>query len=471
MSSLARSRSLRKPNAPTQPTTATTGPSDADRHASPSRLPTRPHTRTTSSATTTSGAKPTRPLVRSASTRQPVVEQQTKSRYPPSTTTTRPTPTTTTRPTSSGGGASARRAAPTAGHTRAKSTTTTSATNLSSNTVLRPPSQGTTTRTAHARNVSTDRAVKPTTRSASREGASKPPTQTATRTQATSQTTSRAQPKLRPQFSTLQQHYSPAKSRDPKPLTATYLAPPSPSKLPANVQASAETSKLQAELLQLHLLHRDAAKVDAQWRASAKEKLGERFAKLGDAADKVAEKEKEGLERENVLALRKWANEGGLDSKIQGLDTVMNGLWTLTERGGRYARVVRRFERWMDQIFEIEQSRKDGTYFTQDDQSLFVGEIDTAWKEDCSEIIRRLDGWRRQLREIGEPDEDSDTEKSSLTRMLQGSRTLIHDMLAELNLMEEIETEALTREDAWIEKMNRENDDDTPKAGALWRVI
>lgn len=237
------------------------------------------------------------------------------------------------------------------------------------------------------------------------------------------------------------------------------------------MQASAETSKLQAELLQLHLLHRDAAKVSEQWRASAKEKLGARFAKLGEEANEVAEVEREGLERENVLALRRWAIEGGLEGKIQGLDAVISGLWALTERGGRYARVVRRFERWMDQISEIEQARRDGTYFLQGDQGMFVGELDVAWKEDCPELTRRLDGWSRQLREIGHPARDDEGERSSLERILEGSRALVHGMLDELSLMEEMEMEALAREDAWIERMNREDEDDTPKAGALWRVV
>ena len=282
--------------------------------------------------------------------------------------------------------------------------------------------------------------------------------------------------RLRPAFSTLQQHYSPAKSRDPKPLTSTYLAPPSPSKLPANVAASAETSRLQAELLQLHLVHRDAAAVDSQWRASAREKLGDRFARLGDAAAEVAGMEREGLERENVLALRSWASGGGLEEKIQALDAVVNGLWALSDPGGRYARVVRRFERWMDQLFELEQARRDGRCLSQEGggQALFVGELDASWKDDCSGMLRRLDGWRRQLREMGEPpDDDGVTGKSSLSRMLEGSRALVHDMLTELHLMEEIEEEALAREDRWIERTNREDDDgnDTPRAGAIWRAV
>ncbi|KAK7422865.1 hypothetical protein QQZ08_009314 [Neonectria magnoliae] len=281
-----------------------------------------------------------------------------------------------------------------------------------------------------------------------------------------------AQPRLRPAFSTLQQHYSPAKSAAPKPLTSTFLAPPSPSKLPANVAASAETSRLQAELLQLHLLHQDAAVVDAEWRSSARQKLGARFAQVSADGTQVDEREKAEIERENVLALRSWAVGGGLEDRIQTLDAVINGVWTLGEPGGRYARVIRRFERWVDRMCEIEDVRRGDGALLQEQDVLFISELDAAWKDECMGLIRRLDGMKRQLQELGQLPDEANEERSSLRRMMENSRTLIEGMLAELSLMEDIEREALAREDDWIEKMNRDEDaDDTPRAGAVWRVV
>ena len=56
--------------------------------------------------------------------------------------------------------------------------------------------------------------------------------------------------------------------------------------------------------------------------------------------------------------------------------------------------------------------------------------------------------------------------------MLEGSQALLHSLLEAVNLMQEIEQDALTQEEQWIEKMNKEEDiDDTPKAGAIWRVV
>ncbi|KAF7535778.1 hypothetical protein G7Z17_g13149 [Cylindrodendrum hubeiense] len=281
-----------------------------------------------------------------------------------------------------------------------------------------------------------------------------------------------AQPRLRPTFSTLQQHYSPAKSAAPKPLTATFLAPPSPSKLPANVAASAETSRLQTELLQLHLLHRDAATVDAEWKASAKHKLGERFSKLAAEGRQIDEREKAEVEKENVLALRSWAVGGGLEDRIQMLDAVINGAWTLGEPGGRYARVIRRFERWVDRMCEIEDARRGDGALLQEQDVLFIGELDAAWKDESTGLIRRLDGMKRQLEDLGQVPDEEDQEQSSLRRIMVDSRALVEGMLAELSLMEEIEREALAREDEWIERMNKDDDaNDTPGAGAIWRVV
>ncbi|KAK1838156.1 hypothetical protein CCHR01_19215 [Colletotrichum chrysophilum] len=59
--------------------------------------------------------------------------------------------------------------------------------------------------------------------------------------------------------------------------------------------------------------------------------------------------------------------------------------------------------------------------------------------------------------------------------MLDGCESLIKDMVGELAVMEEIEAAAVQRETEWIKKMNRQGDDggkrDTPRAGAVWRVI
>ncbi|RBA09124.1 hypothetical protein FPRO05_06261 [Fusarium proliferatum] len=456
MSTLQRSRSLRKPPSSTT-TTATANANANPPDGSPSRLPVKPLTR---SATTSSNARTLRNgtttgLSRATSVRQPakpVTSEPAKreTRYPPSTTTTRPRP--AVRPTSADGPTQITRKAPAPTHTRAKST----ATGLRNAPVLRPPSSG----SSASSTTTTTTTTRPTRSS----------------TTSTNEKLSGAAPRLRPAFSTLQQHYSPATSSAPKPLTSTFLAPPSPSKLPANVAASAETSRLQTELLQLHLLHRDAPTVDATWRASAQRKLGERFSELASASKQIDDQEKAEVERENILALRKWAVGGGLEERIQILDAAIAGLWALEEPGGRYARVVRRFERWVDRMCEIEEARRAGGALIQENDVLFIGELDSAWKDECAGLVRRLDTIKRQLDQLGDfagdDQEGEPKDQSSLHRMVEGSRELVQGMLTELAVMDDIERDAIAREDEWIERMNRDDElEDTPRAGAVWRAV
>ncbi|KAI0480859.1 hypothetical protein GGR56DRAFT_688202 [Xylariaceae sp. FL0804] len=274
----------------------------------------------------------------------------------------------------------------------------------------------------------------------------------------------------RPAFNTNQQHYSPAKSLAPKPLTSSYLAPPSPSKLPTNVAISAETSRLQTELLQLSLLHRDAAAVDAEWRESARVKLGARFdrAAVEDAA--LAQAERAGVEAHNVGALIRWGQDGGgqgLEGKVQALGQVLDGVWALSSDGARYQRVVRGFEAWAARAADILAAQRAGDAAAllggdNDDAVLFLSELDRDWTHDCAGLARKLDAWRRTLRELGGAEEQPESEPelqqppSGLARVLSGCRHLVEDMCAELALMEQIEADAARAELEWIERMNRE---------------
>ncbi|KAI0603038.1 hypothetical protein F4775DRAFT_531896 [Biscogniauxia sp. FL1348] len=451
---------------------------------------------TTTATTTTTAATTTKPrgLARAPSTRQ----------APPSTTISSsaassvPTRTasTTTRPRSSGGPPSVTSARERqTGHSRAKSTVT----SLTSATTLRPVStlSGSTSTSASTVTTSTSTPTATTTKPVTRSQ-----THSRTKSQPYSQsqlpsspkqnsTTTSAQPP-RPAFSTNQQHYSPAKNLAPKPLTSTFLAPPSPSKLPANVAISSETSRLQTELLQLSLLHRDATAVDAEWHASARQKLGARFARLAAADADVTKLEREGVEARNISALLRWgandsSNPGSskrrraLDEKVQLLDQVLSGVWSLGEPGGRYQRAVSAFEAWASRASAILAAQRSGDVdaLLSGDDVVFLSELDAgrAWKRDCAGLVRALEGWRDTLRDLGDADDEPDAVDagySGLARALRGARALVHDMLAELEVMARIEREATAAEEAWIESMNDElkaNDthqkDDVP----LWKML
>ncbi|KAH7037856.1 uncharacterized protein B0I36DRAFT_359495 [Microdochium trichocladiopsis] len=344
------------------------------------------------------------------------------------------------------------------------------------------------------------------------------------------------QQQQRPAFNTNQQHYSPLKSHAPKPLTATFLAPPSPSKLPANVAISAETSRLQTELLQLSLMHRDAAAVSAEWSASARSKLGARFEDVARESRQLTQLEQREAEGHNIAALLRWCDAdadadadgerlGGqamaLEDKIQTLDQVLGGIWSLSG-GEQYARLTREFEDWAEQVADILAAQRKGAaedLLDDSDEVLFVSELDTSgWKSDCPGLVRKLQSWRRMLRDLGrvpllsaaaspadaslgtreengrpaaataarpqrgagepskqhsrtqsqhharqqsqsqqqQPEQRQQQTLSSLERILADCETLVNDMLAELTLMEAIERDALQAENDWILRVNRD---------------
>ncbi|KAI0200430.1 hypothetical protein F4808DRAFT_159666 [Astrocystis sublimbata] len=583
---LSRTRSVRRPptNGTETPQGKPTGRSEA-RNVSPSRLPMRPPTTTTTSTTaprtrppsgTTSrqvsgGSTTTTTTTKAAASRlsgssngasaapKPVLGRAQSVRQAPSTTSRPPvttigrSATTTTRPTtrprSSEGTSST--IAPRErhmGHARAKSTVT----SLTAATTLRPlprknpspaPSSasststgtGTTTRTVSA---TSSRAPARTQTQHARipsQSQSQPQSQAKSQTQAQAQAQAKPQPTAppslaarRPAFNNNQQHYSPAKSHASKPLTATYLAPPSPSKQPVNVAITAETSRLQTELLQLSLLHREAHGVCASWHASAKTKLGARFEQLAAADQDLRALEREGTEARGIRDLIRWGEspaagspdegeDGGirrrrstrrrktdseaqrilpLDEKIQLLDQVLNGVWALGEPGGRYMRTVRAFEEWAVHVAEIRAAQQGGDIDgllargggggfgmsvaeggakgedeeeeEEEELGIFVSDLDAStWKRDHAGLVRILEGWRRTLAQLGDvaPDEngasnntdigDNGTHKplSGLARTLRGCRSLVRDMLAELTIMEEMEHDALTVEEDWMEQM------------------
>lgn len=177
----------------------------------------------------------------------------------------------------------------------------------------------------------------------------------------------------------------------------------------------------------------------------------------------------------NISALKFWAEGKDLEDMIQTLDTVLSGLWSLGEPGGRYVRVVRKFEKWVDtMVTAVEARRRAGGVgaLTKGDKVAFINELDPTWKDEVLSLVRKLDTWRRQLANLRDNVPVVEGQQSSLERILAGCHSQIQDMLAELDVMERIERDAISQEAAWIKRMNRDDDaGDTPKAGAIWRAL
>lgn len=204
----------------------------------------------------------------------------------------------------------------------------------------------------------------------------------------------------------------------------------------------------------------------------------------------LVDREVAAIEADNLAALHRWAGVGAtLDEKVRALDAAVSGVWGMSEPGGKYARAVRKFERWVERVMDLEEARENGTLGCllatsggrgstggSVEDALFVPELDPAWADDCAAMARKLENWQEQLDSTGsENDLGPQDRATSLGRMLEGARRLLVDMLAELAAMEEIRQAAVVREENWIEAMNRDEEEDKgdvrPRAGAVWRAV
>lgn len=174
--------------------------------------------------------------------------------------------------------------------------------------------------------------------------------------------------------------------------------------------------------------------------------------------------EEEEMGKRNAAALKQWAETWNLEDKTQALDEILGGVWNLGEKGGKYTRLVRKFEKWIFRTQAILDAREHNE---EDEDAVFVDELDGAWKDECLALSRKLEMWRDQLRKLGTPEEGS-----NLFIVVQGCSRLVADMLEELAVMTRIEQDAVRVETQWIKSMNEEiiEDEDRPSAGAIWRA-
>jgi hypothetical protein len=207
--------------------------------------------------------------------------------------------------------------------------------------------------------------------------------------------------------------------------------------------------------------------VTREWKASAKQKLGSKFQDVVARNDALVQLEVVETANVNAAALKRWRDDAsmgwGLDERIQALDEVVNGVCNLGEGDGKYARVVRKFERWLNRSQNTLASRENGI----EEDVVFLEGLGHLWTDECLNINRKLSSWNQILRNLGGLDKTS-----SLGRIVEGYRVLVVGMLEEMKVMSHIEKTFMEREKNWIKGLNDEESDDgdgTP-AGACWRA-
>lgn len=253
-------------------------------------------------------------------------------------------------------------------------------------------------------------------------------------------------PPSRPAFSTLQQHYSPAKSALPKPPVPPAKAT---STLPAHPDTAItfETAKQQAELLHLSLLHQASDTAQQQYTASARRKLRARHTALTRTFVEIQAAEHENQKLSNLAALAAWSHSpADLAEDLQTLGRMFRELAALSEPDSRYSELVTTFETWMHRAQHLLRRERRGT------ETDFLEPLPESWKHASVSISLRLRALQRELSLLPPPPTDQAKRSSSLGTLLRCCSNLSDGMAAELDVMTKLEREVLAREKRGIEE-------------------
>lgn len=248
----------------------------------------------------------------------------------------------------------------------------------------------------------------------------------------------------RPAFSTLQQHYTPRKVG--KALTSTFLHPSAPEVGPNTI--SADVASLQAELLQLHLLHEASARTNKEWELSAMENLRDHFNHATNLHKIMRAEEMQGLEERNLRALRDWTSgqtHCSLTEHIQILSGPLQELPSLVDSEGRFGRLIEQFETWIMWADEVSAARLLEAEMNRPSLES-VEALGDSWKAENAALTRKLTSYSSDLGRLTQP-----ASGSSIAIVVASCQQLVDGLLNELQIMRKIELDIVAREQTWVE--------------------
>ena len=247
----------------------------------------------------------------------------------------------------------------------------------------------------------------------------------------------------KPAFLAMQQRFGSKRSNLPN-LSTLSSQPANKDEIP-----SADVSHLQMELAQLHLLHRYALSVQAQWEESAKRSYARRFNTLHERHTELKEVSHQQQMLVNQLALVQWSHgRSGVQiaDKVQLLSHNISDIRDLLLPEGKYTRILEVFESWSVQALRVRGQRESIGRKLGRDLDVIEG-IGDGWKAEAMVLERELTYSARDLRSFGEVQSTS-----SLARILSLYRKLTDGLLEELDLIQSIENEIMSQETSWIER-------------------
>ncbi|KAF2275025.1 uncharacterized protein EI97DRAFT_459663 [Westerdykella ornata] len=247
----------------------------------------------------------------------------------------------------------------------------------------------------------------------------------------------------RPAFTTLQQHYTPRKVG--KAPTSTFLRPPAP-----DVEAHAiapEMAAVQAELLQLHLLHESADRTEKQWELNAKRKLHRRFDEVASLHRVMRESELKTQEQQNLQALTEWSashSSCSFAEHIQILSGPLQELPLLLHPGGRFERLVSGFQHWVTRVEAIWEAREKDSPSAPGSLTS-VEALGDSWRADNASLTRKLTSFQRDLARLAKPPPES-----SIASIVSACSQLVEGVLEELVIMQKIQEDIVKAEQEWV---------------------
>jgi hypothetical protein len=198
-------------------------------------------------------------------------------------------------------------------------------------------------------------------------------------------------------------------------------------------------------LLQLHLLHEDAAEVSKNWELSAKRKLRSKFDEVASIYQVMLEHERSGQEQKNLQALLEWTGDktsASLVEHIQALSGPLHELPSLVQIGGRFQRLLGAFEQWMSWVEEVRSARQSQTECGQRP----IEGLGDAWKAENAALMRKLTSFSRDLSGLSQP-----VAGSSIASIVSSCEALLDGLLKELRVMQGIEADVVSKEEEWVE--------------------
>lgn len=198
-----------------------------------------------------------------------------------------------------------------------------------------------------------------------------------------------------------------------------------------------------------------------------------KFEEVASLYQVMLDSERTAQEQKNLQSLLEWSASGssaGLVEYIQVLSEPLHELPSLVESGGRLQRLVKDFEHWSSWVQEIRSARQ-GPHGAKAALGTIEG-LGDSWKAENAALIRKLTAFARDLDRLALP-----TPGSSIACIVEASKAILHGILDELQTMQKIETEVVSREKDWVEDRLRliardvgTHFVDTDGQSAAWRM-